>query len=92
MLKNLLPLLLCIILFSCSENVVKTEYKATEGGQWGKENVMKLTFSGMDTIQKNDIFININGSVCSNYISSFDHLRQRLYNRVSRRQVISFCE
>ena len=71
MLKNLLPILLCCLVFSCSENVVKTEYKATQGGQWDKENVMKFTFSGMDTIQKYNIFINIRNDASYPYSNLF---------------------
>ncbi len=71
MLKSLLPLLLCSVMFSCSENIVKSEYKATDDGQWSKENVMKFTFSGMDTIQKNSIFINIRNDASYPYSNLF---------------------
>ncbi|MCG2460915.1 gliding motility lipoprotein GldH [Flavobacteriaceae bacterium F89] len=71
MVKNILPLFICSLMFSCSNNIVRSDYKATEGGQWGKDNVIKFTFSGMDTIQKNNIFINVRNDASYPYSNLF---------------------
>lgn len=71
MLRNLLPFLFCGMMFSCSENIVRSDYKATDDGQWNKEDVIKFTFSGMDTIQKNNIFINIRNDANYPYSNLF---------------------
>jgi len=59
------------MLLSCGKDVVKSEYKATNDGKWDKENVMKFTFSDMDTIEKNNIFINIRSDANYPYSNLF---------------------
>lgn len=71
MLRNILPLLFCGMMISCSENVLRSDYEATDGGQWNKEDVIKFTFSGMDTLQKNNVFINIRNDTRYPYSNLF---------------------
>ncbi len=57
--RNLLTLLLIILMASCNENLVLSEYASTDGGKWRKDNLIKFTFSDMDTITPHNMFINI---------------------------------
>lgn len=47
------------VLISCSSNMVKSEYRATDRGLWNKDDVLEFTFSEVDTVQPHDIFINV---------------------------------
>lgn len=54
--------LLIIVLYSfasCNKNLVHTEFKATQGGNWAKDNTIQFTFSGLDSINTHNMFINI---------------------------------
>lgn len=48
-----------LLLISCSENLVVSKYKATEGGSWNKDNIMEFSFSDVDTLSSHDMFLNI---------------------------------
>ncbi len=39
--------------------MVKSEYRATDGGSWNKDDVLEFTFSELDTVQEHDLFINV---------------------------------
>ncbi|GAB5473269.1 MAG: gliding motility lipoprotein GldH [Maribacter sp.] len=47
------------VLISCNSNMVKSEYRATDGGLWNKDDVLEFTFSEVDTVQPHDVFINV---------------------------------
>ena len=44
---------------SCDSNIVKSEYRATDGGFWNKDDVLEFAFSEIDTVQKHDMFLNV---------------------------------
>lgn len=44
---------------SCSSNMVKSGYRATDGGSWNKDDTIEFSFSEIDTVQAHDIFINV---------------------------------
>lgn len=47
------------LLFSCETNVIKSEYRSLDGAVWNKDEVLQFTFSEMDTLQEQDIYINV---------------------------------
>lgn len=47
------------ILVSCSSNMVKSEYRATDGGLWNKDDIIEFSFSEIDTVEQHHIFINV---------------------------------
>lgn len=57
--RSLLVLLALTCMVSCDDSIVKSEYRATDGGSWNKDNIITFTFSEMDTVQKHDMFITI---------------------------------
>lgn len=57
--KYLVVFLLFVFAISCSEGLVKSEFKSTDSGMWPKDDLLEFTFSEMDTIQKHDMFINV---------------------------------
>ena len=59
MLRSALPLLLLILICSCNDAIVFSEYRTTNDGKWDKSNTMEFTFSDMDTLQQHNLFINI---------------------------------
>ncbi|MFK7814224.1 MAG: gliding motility lipoprotein GldH [Maribacter sp.] len=48
-----------VTLVSCNTNMVKSEYRATDGGFWNKDDVLEFTFEELDTLQHHDVFINV---------------------------------
>ena len=55
---------LCIILAlilnaSCDQNLVYSEYKATKGGIWAQDEVIKFQFNAPDTLQRHQLLLNI---------------------------------
>ncbi|MGB5820109.1 MAG: gliding motility lipoprotein GldH [Saonia sp.] len=55
----IVPPLLLILLVSCNENMVVSEYRTTNDNVWNKDTIMSFTFSEMDSVQTHNIFINI---------------------------------
>lgn len=50
---------LCICLFSCNGNTVFSDYKATDNGYWPRDKAVVFQFSGMDTLETFNLFLNI---------------------------------
>ena len=50
-------LLSVILLSSCSDSLVYSEYKATSNGAWGKDDIKEFEISEMDSIASHDVFI-----------------------------------
>ena len=59
MLRILAALVGVVFLVSCDDSIVKTDYKPTTNGSWNKDSVVEFNFTGLDTINKHDMFINI---------------------------------
>ena len=52
-------LLFVLMLFSCKNNTVFTQYKSVKNNKWHKDSIVTFTYDAKDTISKNDIFIHL---------------------------------
>ncbi|MBT8313450.1 MAG: gliding motility lipoprotein GldH, partial [Maribacter sp.] len=59
MFRLLLSCLVIVLLSSCNDSIVKTDFRATTNGSWNKDNIVEFSFSEMDTLQKHHMFINV---------------------------------
>jgi gliding motility-associated lipoprotein GldH len=59
MIKTGMLFLMLMVLFSCNQNTVFTEYKNIDKAKWHKDSIVSFTFNAKDTISKNDIFIHL---------------------------------
>lgn len=58
--RNYLFFVLAItLLTSCNSNVVISEYRSLNGASWNRDEVLKFSFSEVDTIHAYDMFINV---------------------------------
>lgn len=57
--KVICAIISLVTLVSCNTNMVKSEYRATDGGFWNKDDVLEFTFEELDTLQQHDVFINV---------------------------------
>jgi len=48
-----------LILLSCNETLVYSEYKATTNGVWNKDDPKEFELSALDTLQPHDVYIMI---------------------------------
>ncbi|MGB5435145.1 MAG: gliding motility lipoprotein GldH [Maribacter sp.] len=71
MLRLLAALVSVVFLVSCDDSIVKTDYKATTNGSWNKDSVVEFNFTGLDTINKHDMFINIRNDNTFSYSNLF---------------------
>ncbi len=67
----LLNLTICAVLFSCNTELVKSEFRATNGGAWNKDNTIEFSFSDIDTVQRHNMFINIRNDATFAYSNLF---------------------
>ncbi len=44
---------------SCTKNIVFNQYKNIENSQWHKDSIINFTINSIDTISKNNIYINL---------------------------------
>ncbi|MFD0795923.1 gliding motility lipoprotein GldH [Maribacter chungangensis] len=51
--------LVASLAISCTTDVVSTEYRSLKGAVWNKDDVKQFTFSGLDSLQSYNVFINI---------------------------------
>ncbi|MEL6916100.1 MAG: gliding motility lipoprotein GldH [Bacteroidota bacterium] len=59
MLRTSLAILFVVLLVSCNENLVFSEFKSMEGNSWSKENTLEFTFSKLDSVTTHNIFITV---------------------------------
>ncbi len=59
MFRVLLSVVVVILLVSCDDTIVKTDFKATNNGFWNKDNIVEFSFSDLDTIQNHHIYLNV---------------------------------
>ena len=59
MLRVLIALMSIVFMVSCDDTIVKTDFKATTNGSWNKDSIVEFNFSGLDTLQKHHMFINV---------------------------------
>lgn len=57
--KILAVFLLFVLVVSCSEGLIKSEFQPTDNGMWAKDDIAEFTFSEMDTLLEYDMFINV---------------------------------
>jgi len=57
--RNVYFFLVFVLMVSCSDGLVRSEYQATGGGSWDKNDIKEFTFSEIDSINKHHIFITI---------------------------------
>ncbi len=69
--KKLVLIVVSLVLISCNEVLVKSEFKATNNGSWAKDDVIEFSFSEVDTLQTHDIFINIRNDNSFSYNNLF---------------------
>jgi gliding motility-associated lipoprotein GldH len=56
--RNILLFILVIVFISsCSETLQVSEYKAVPGSNWSKDTPVEFTFTAVDTLNKNNMFI-----------------------------------
>jgi len=56
---------------SCTETLVKSEFKSTDNGIWAKNNNIDFNFSELDTLQKHDMFIHVRNDNSFQYSNLF---------------------
>jgi len=59
MLRVLVSFVVIVLVVSCDEAIVKTDFKATNNGSWNKDNIVEFSFSELDTVQKHHMYINL---------------------------------
>ena len=52
-------LAMLILMASCDDALVKSEFKPTDNGIWNRDSIVEFTFTEIDTVQKHDMFINL---------------------------------
>jgi len=62
---------LVVLASSCDTDLVRSEYRATDGGAWNKDNTFEFTFSEMDSIEAYDLFINVRNDATFPYSNLF---------------------
>lgn len=67
----LIILIFAAVLFSCNDELVKSQFRATDGGAWNKDNTIEFSFSDMDTVQKHNLFINVRNDATFAYSNLF---------------------
>ncbi len=67
----LLVLISMAVIVSCNDDLVKSEYQATEDGSWSKDKTFEFTFSAVDTVQKYNLFITVRNDATFPYSNLF---------------------
>jgi len=58
-LKIILFFIVIISISSCSKNTVFNQFKNIENAEWHKDSIIHFTVNSLDTISKNNIYINL---------------------------------
>ncbi len=59
MLRIWIALVGVVFMVSCDDSIVKSDFKATTNGSWNRDSIVEFNFSGLDTLQSHQMFINI---------------------------------
>lgn len=59
MFRNLCSLWFFILIVSCNDGILFSDYQATKNGSWQQEDTIKFNFSEVDTVNPHNMFINI---------------------------------
>lgn len=57
--KIFLFFIFIIAISSCTKNMVYDQYQHIENGSWHKDSIVNFTVNSVDTISKNNIYINL---------------------------------
>ncbi len=57
--KACVLVLLFLVIISCSDRLVVSQYTSTDSGSWRQGELMEFSFSEIDTINNHHIFLNI---------------------------------
>jgi gliding motility-associated lipoprotein GldH len=57
--RYICSLLVAALLLSCNDKLVYSEYKATSGGAWNRDEKMLFSFTPPDTVSRHNIFFTI---------------------------------
>ncbi|PKA98360.1 protein involved in gliding motility GldH [Flavobacteriaceae bacterium MAR_2009_75] len=60
-----------VLLFSCNDNLIKSEFRATDNGAWNKDSIYQFTFEKLDTVQKHNMFITVRNDASFPYNNLF---------------------
>lgn len=60
-----------VLLFSCNDNLIKSEFRATDGGAWNKDSIYQFTFEKLDTVRKHNMFITVRNDASFPYNNLF---------------------
>ena len=64
-------LVLAGLCFACSNKLVQSEYRATDGGAWSRDAIFEFTISELDTLQPYNVFINLRNNADFPYSNLF---------------------
>ncbi|UJH68989.1 gliding motility lipoprotein GldH [Allomuricauda sp. SCSIO 65647] len=59
MLKKFLCTVVVSLLFSCNNDLIYSDFESTANGKWQADDTIAFQFTGLDTLQHHDMFINI---------------------------------
>ncbi|WP_150450979.1 gliding motility lipoprotein GldH [Arenibacter lacus] len=71
MLRGIALLMLVSLMVSCDGQTVKSAYTPTNNGVWHKDSIIQFNFSGLDTVQPFNVFINIRNDQTYPYSNLF---------------------
>ncbi len=70
--RNTLGLLfVLILLISCNNNMVFDHYKSMPNAEWHKDSIVKFEFSAIDSISRNNVYINLRNNNYYSYSNLF---------------------
>ncbi|NAS10915.1 gliding motility lipoprotein GldH [Poritiphilus flavus] len=57
--RTLLFLMILTLGWSCTDNLVVSQYQSTTRGSWNKDDIIAFTFSEIDTLEHYNVFLNV---------------------------------
>jgi len=69
--RNISIILFLVVITSCSDNYVLDTYKSMPNSEWHKDSIVSFEFNPIDTISKNNIFINLRNNNDYTYSNLF---------------------
>ncbi|MDY7396545.1 gliding motility lipoprotein GldH [Aureibaculum sp. 2210JD6-5] len=70
--RNILGLLIVLILLiSCTNNLVFDQYKSMPNAEWHKDSIVKFEFNPIDTVSRNNLYINLRNNNDYGYSNLF---------------------
>lgn len=70
--RNILTFIVVIVtLVSCNDNLVFNQYKSMPNAEWHKDSIVKFQFNPIDTISRNNVYINLRNNDAYAYSNLF---------------------